>query len=248
VTVARRRQLLFAALYFSEGAPIGFLWWALPTRLRAAGVEVADIAALLAALALPWAFKFLGAPLIDIVRTPRWTLRAWVAACQLLMGLCLVPVLLLDWSTGFTTIATLLMLHAVAAAAQDVAVDAYALAIVAPHERAAINAAMQGGMLTGRAVFGGGALLLDARIGANATIALLIGAIWASLAVLLIAGEREPARTVTTFTARRRQFQSALGEVARRRTTWLVLGFAAIGGAGFEAVGLLSAHTCSIVA
>ena len=239
MTPTLRRRLLFASLYFSEGAPIGFLWWALPTRLRAAGVEVSDIASLLAALALPWAFKFAGAPLIDIVRTPRWPLRAWIAACQILMGLCLVPTLLLDWSAAFGAIAALLLLHAVAAAAQDVAVDAYALAIVAPGERAAINAGMQAGMLTGRALFGGGALLLETRIGPNATIALLIGAVWASLAMLLIAGEAEPDRPTTSFTARRREFQSALGEVLRLRSTWLVLGFAAIGGAGFESVGLL---------
>ena len=32
------RRLLFAALYFSEGAPIGFIWWALPTRLASGGM------------------------------------------------------------------------------------------------------------------------------------------------------------------------------------------------------------------
>ena len=239
MTPVLRRRILFAALYFSEGAPIGFLWWALPTRLRAAGVELSDITALLAALALPWAFKFLAAPFIDILRTPRWPLRAWIASSQLLMGLCLVPALLLDWRAEFAAIAALLLLHAVAAATQDAAVDAYALAIVAPDERGAINASMQAGVLTGRALFGGGALLLDARIGPNATIALLIGAVWASLAMLLIAGEPEPARPATSFTARRREFQSALGDVLRLRSTWLVLGFAAIGGAGFESVGLL---------
>ena len=237
MTPVLRRRILFAALYFSEGAPIGFLWWALPTRLRAAGVELSDITALLAALALPWAFKFLAAPFIDILRTPRWPLRAWIASSQVLMGLCLVPALLLDWRAEFAAIAALLLLHAVAAATQDAAVDAYALAIVAPDERGAINASMQAGVLTGRALFGGGALLLDARIGPNATIALLIGAVWASLAMLLIAGEPEPARPATSFTARRREFQAALDDVLRLRSTWLVLGYAAIGG--------LTRHLCS---
>ncbi len=240
MTPAVRRRVVFTALYFSEGAPIGFLWWALPTRLRAAGVEVGEITALLGVLVLPWAFKFLGAPLIDVVRTPRWPLRAWIAACQLLMGALLLPTLLLDWRVDFAAIAVLLLLHAVAAAAQDVAVDAYALAIVEPGRRGAINAWMQAGMLTGRAIFGGGALLLDARIGPQATIGLLVAAIWGSLAVLAVAGEAEPEqRHTTTLAARRREVASAIADVMRQRQTWLVLGFAAIAGAGFESVGLL---------
>ncbi len=234
-----RRKILFASLYFSEGAPIGFLWWALPTRLRASGLEVGDITSLLGILVLPWAFKFLGAPFIDIVRSRRWPLRAWIASCQILMGVFLLPTLLLDWRADFALIATLLILHAVAAATQDVAVDAYSLAVVPVEQRGSINAWMQTGMLIGRSLFGGGALLLDARIGPAATIVLLVAAIWSSLAVLVIAGEPEPARPPGTIVTRGCAFLAVLREVLRRRTTWLVLAFAAIGGAGFESVGLL---------
>jgi PAT family beta-lactamase induction signal transducer AmpG len=234
-----RRKVLFASLYFSEGAPIGFLWWALPTKLRASGLEVGEITGLLGILVLPWAFKFLGAPFIDVLRTPRWPLRAWIASCQVIMGLFLLATLLLDWREDFALIATLLMLHAVSAATQDVAVDAYALAVVPVEQRGAINAWMQAGMLVGRSLFGGGALLLDARVGPSATIVLLVVAIWSSLAVLAVAGEPEPARPEVALATRRRGFLTAVAEVLRGRTTWLVLAFAAIGGAGFESVGLL---------
>jgi MFS family permease len=234
-----RRRFLFASLYFSEGAPIGFLWWALPTKLRASGLEVGEITGLLGILVLPWAFKFLGAPFIDVLRTPRWPLRAWIASCQIIMGLFLLATLLLDWRDDFALIAALLILHAVFAATQDVAVDTYALAVVPIEERGAINAWMQAGMLVGRSIFGGGALQLDARIGPGATIVLLVVAIWSSLAVLAIAGEPEPARTDLPVATRRRTFLAAFVDVLRRRTTWLVLVFAAVGGAGFESVGLL---------
>ncbi len=30
------RRVLFASLYLSEGAPIGYIWCTLPTKLRAA--------------------------------------------------------------------------------------------------------------------------------------------------------------------------------------------------------------------
>jgi len=37
----RGRLVVFTVLYASEGAPIGFIWWALPTLLRSSDVPVA---------------------------------------------------------------------------------------------------------------------------------------------------------------------------------------------------------------
>jgi hypothetical protein len=65
---ARRRRALFFLLYACEGAPIGFLWWALPAELRARGVPVAEITLLTSTLVLPWTFKFVWAPLLDGLR------------------------------------------------------------------------------------------------------------------------------------------------------------------------------------
>ena len=49
---------LFTLLYFSEGAPIGFIWWALPSMLRTRGLEIGRSlfggAALLIAARLGW--------------------------------------------------------------------------------------------------------------------------------------------------------------------------------------------------
>jgi len=239
VTQARRHRVLFAALYFSEGAPIGFLWWALPTRLRSAGVEVEAITGLLSLLVLPWALKFIGAPFIDLLRSPRWPLRAWIAACQLVMGLLILATLPVDWRLNFNVVAALLLLHATAAALQDVAIDAYAVQVVPAEHLGSVNAWMQVGMLTGRSLFGGGALLIEAWAGPTATLLLLVAGIWLPMAVLFLAGEPERPPVLAAGGARRREFATALGEVLRRRTTWLVLVFAAVGGAGFEAVGIL---------
>ena len=238
MTGRRRRQMLFAALYFSEGAPIGFLWWALPTRLRTAGVEVDAITGLLAILVLPWALKFLGAPFIDILRGPRWPLRAWIAACQVVMGVLILATLAFDWQKDFALVGALLLAHAVAAASQDVAVDAYAVSVVPATELGVINAWMQGGVLTGRSVFGGGALLIDAWLGPRVTLVLLVVAIWSSLAVLVALGEPEPAPT-SGLASRRTEFAAALRAVLGRGSTWLVIAFAAVSGAGFEAVGIV---------
>ena len=153
-------MLLFAVLYASEGAPIGFIWWALPTLLRSADVPIDRITSLTAVLLVPWIFKFLWAPALDLLRGPRWGYRAWLIAMQVIMGLALVPLAWLDPVQHFDTWRMLLLVHAFSAATQDVAIDALAIGAVPPGERGRLNGAMQAGMLTGRSVFGGGVLLL----------------------------------------------------------------------------------------
>ncbi|MEX0937169.1 MAG: hypothetical protein WDZ59_04860 [Pirellulales bacterium] len=59
-----RRRILFTPLYVSVGAPIGFLWLAIRTWLRAAGRPIDQIAWLSAILVIPWTFRFLWAPLV----------------------------------------------------------------------------------------------------------------------------------------------------------------------------------------
>ena len=146
----RRRHLaLFAVLYAAEGAPIGFIWWALPTVLRTADVPIARITDLTAIVLLPWVFKFLWAPLVDALRAPWFGFRAWIMTAQVTMGLALLPLLWLDPVGDFDRWRLLLLLHAFAAATQDVAVDALAINSVPAAERGRLNGAMQAGMLTG---------------------------------------------------------------------------------------------------
>jgi MFS family permease len=160
-----RRKALFALLYLSEGAPIGFLWWALPTRFREAGVGLEEITAATALLAVPWTLKFLWAPLLDTLRGPRWGYRSWLLLAQALMVLALAPLAWLDLATQFDVVVALCLAHAFAAATQDVAIDALAVASSDPDERGSLTGWMQVGMLTGRSAFGGGVLWAGAALG-----------------------------------------------------------------------------------
>jgi len=228
----RRPRLTFALLYFAEGAPIGFLWWTLPAALRADGVELDRIGGLLALLAIPWALKFLWAPLIDVARGPRWTTRHWVIAAQCVMAAALVPFVWLDPTDWIGPWSALFVVHAFAAATQDVAIDALAIRSVTPSEQGALNAWMQAGMLAGRSLFGGAALVLRARVGDPAVVAALVGAIViAGGAVLTLSPDADRRRA--SFS----EFSSAVLRVARDRRTWMGLGFAATAGAGFEFIG-----------
>jgi len=240
LSTPNRRRLLFALLYFSEGAPIGFLWWALPTQLRVAGVPLPEITALTATLALPWALKFLWAPLVDTLQSPRWSIRAWIVASQLLMGVTLLPLLVLDLQSDLPVILPLLILHAVTAATQDVSVDALCIATTGTAERGTLNGWMQAGMLTGRAFFGGGTLLLADLLGTDGLVLMLVSVIWSVTAIVTIAVRPHRGLTSETGLQRLKGFVVSARGAVRSRGLWFGLAIAAVGGAGFEAVGSIA--------
>lgn len=243
-----RRKLLFASLYLSEGAPIGFLWLALPTQLRASGVPINEITWLTAVLVLPWTFKFAWAPLIDLMQSSRWTLKHWIVVAQTVMGLTLLPLMFIDPVEHFGRLAVLLIVHATAAATQDVAIDALCISVTPPAERGAINGWMQTGMLLGRALLGGGALVAAPYIGEQAVIAALIGVTTFSMGLVLLMDVDSPGRAATSAETAasdaaevktRSRLQDVLANVRLalgERNTWVGLAFALTGGAAFKAL------------
>ena len=230
-----RRTVLFALLYASEGAPIGFIWWALPTVLRTADVPIEQITSLTAVLLLPWIFKFLWAPALDLLRGPRWGYRSWIIAMQTIMGLALVPLVWLDPVAEFGWWRILLLVHALSAATQDVAIDALAIGCVPPDERGRLNGAMQAGMLVGRSAFGGGVLLLGTWLGREWMIGALIAWILAALVAALLLREAEPPARAASGS-----FFAHLTAMMRVRSTWVGLAFALVSASAFEATGQLA--------
>ena len=235
-----KRKLLFASLYLSEGAPIGFLWLALPTRLRASGVSIEQITWLTAVLVLPWTFKFAWAPLIDLLQSPRWSLRNWIVAAQSVMGLTLLSLLVFDPVSDFKLLAMFLLVHAFAAATQDVAIDALCISVTSPAERGEINGWMQTGMLLGRAMLGGGALVIAPYVGNVGVVALLIGVTTFSMLLVLFMAKEPTSRKTASETgdaeSRLRTVSRSVRQAFGERNTWVGLAFALTGGAAFKAL------------
>lgn len=231
----RGRKTLFAALYLCEGAPIGFIWWALPVRLAEAGVSGPDVATLLALLVLPWGLKVLWAPALDVLRTARFGLRGWILTAQLLMGLTLLPLLWLEPLADFGLLTVLLMTHAVFAATQDAAIDSLAISTVPEAERGAVTAWMQVGVLTARALFGGGALLLGNRLGDHALVGALIAVVWGGSLLLLLGGASPGPAAPVHRRQRLATFRAHLTGMLTSRVTWVGFALALLAGAGFEA-------------
>lgn len=241
---ARGRAVLFGFLYASEGAPIGFIWWSLPTLMRERGGEVGRITALLAAVTAMWALKFLWAPVVDVLRNPRWGFRSWILTAQMGMGLAFLPLAWLDPVADKHWVVVFLVLHALCATIQDVAIDALAINIVPREELGRVNGFMAAGKYIGRGLFGGVALIVAATLGWPTIILAMIGCIWLVMVFVWAlpeeaglasaAGDAPPARE------RLSGFLCSLRQILRQRVTGLAVGFALVAGAGFEVVGALT--------
>ena len=84
MTHTRHKLALLGALYLSQGLPYGFFTQALPALLRQLGRSLPEIGAA-SLLALPWALKFLWAPLVDRYWSARLgRRRSWILPLQAL--------------------------------------------------------------------------------------------------------------------------------------------------------------------
>ncbi|GJQ20920.1 MAG: integral membrane signal transducer protein [Bacteroidia bacterium] len=229
-----RRKILFASLYASEGAPIGFLWWAFPTILRSEGVPLEDITALTSLLVLPWALKFLWAPAVDLLRF-RWPLKRWILTSQFLMGITLLPLMATNPAEHMPLLVAFLLVHAIAAATQDVSIDALCIRVASRAERGSLNGWMQAGMLVSRSLLGGGSLLLVEQVGFRFIIILLVTVVWSSSLLLMLSKPSQESAPPASGSLQ--QFVGILRSAFSKRLTWLVLFFAVFSGAAFEAVG-----------
>ncbi len=165
----RGRLITFSLLYLSEGIPFGFSAIALTTHLRMSGVGMTEIGLLLASLYAPWGFKWAWAPLIDLVRFKRFgPSRTWIAGAQILMILTLGILVFFDLTESIGFLVTLIVIHNIFAATQDVAIDALAVRVLPAHERGIANGFMFGSSYLGQTVGGSGALMVTGWLGFKA--------------------------------------------------------------------------------
>lgn len=150
------KLLLLGSLYLAQGLPFGFFTQALPVVLREMGTSLQDIG-LASLLALPWALKFLWAPVVD--RTG--TRRRWILGLQL-CAIALAVVLALanpEGAAGAWVLVVAVLLTNLVAATQDVATDGLAVTLLTHRERGLGNGVQVGGYRVGM-ILGGGLLLV----------------------------------------------------------------------------------------
>jgi len=173
-----------AALYFSEGFPLGVFYDLFPVWFRQQGVELRNIG-IISLLGLAWTLKFLWAPAIDRFRHHRW----WMAAADILMGAvmlaCAAAAGLPQWVWLAIGVFTLL------SATNDIAIDGYTIELLERGEMGLANGVRIGFYRVGM-LAAGGILVLSDYLGWSGAFA-CAGLVLFACAALCLAAPRERA-------------------------------------------------------
>jgi len=189
-----QRLGLLATLYFAQGLPYGFFAQALPVLLRKARYSLSAIG-LTSLLAMPWALKFLWAPVVDRVWWSRLgRRRSWILAMQL-AGTIVLALLAIAPPAIWLLMASMVVLNTIAAT-QDVATDGMAVDMLPASERGAANGIQVAGYRVGMIIGGGVLLSFYGEVGHHGTFAVMAGlTVLASIPVLAM---REPTPAVAS--------------------------------------------------
>jgi MFS transporter, PAT family, beta-lactamase induction signal transducer AmpG len=123
---------------FASGLPLGLVWIAIPTWMTQAGVDI-KVVGLFTLAQVPWTFKFLWSPLMDRYPPPfMGRKRGWIFVAQVaLLGLGLWLAAVSDRPDAVWVIGMLTLAIGLAAATQDIAIDAYAVEVLRKEEQGA---------------------------------------------------------------------------------------------------------------
>ncbi len=183
------KLVLLASLYLAQGMPYGFFSQFLPAMLREQGVSLQNVG-LASLLALPWALKFLWAPLVDRYGAARWGLRrTWIVPLQLLTVVTLLVLSCVEPTAQLEPMLLGVLVLNLLAATQDIATDGLAVTILGPTERGLGNGVQVAAYRLGMILCGGVLLILYEQLGWARVCQLMAGAI--ALTTLPIAGYRE---------------------------------------------------------
>lgn len=192
----RGRLSAFCILYISEGIPYGFTTTAMVAFMRIEGLSLEQIGGLVAALFIPWSFKWLVAPVIDIVKLRRFGGRkAWISVCTAMMIVTLAIAATVDFVENFQLLLWMVVLNNFFCATQDVAIDSLAVSTLKKDELASGNGYMFGGQYFGIALGGGGAIYVSSFWGINGALFFVSSLLFVNLLFILFFIVDEDAKT-----------------------------------------------------
>ncbi|HVR64078.1 MAG TPA: MFS transporter, partial [Polyangia bacterium] len=153
MTVGRRvHPLLYFVLFLPFCTPSGYVAVALGFLAPERGISVAGVSELVAMTVLPQTYKFLWAPLVDVLSTrKRWYLGASLVSALTLAALGLVPLA----PASLPILEALIFANSVASAFLAMAVEGIMANVTAEADRGRAAAWSQAGNLGGYALGGG---------------------------------------------------------------------------------------------
>lgn len=188
-------QFLILFLGFYSGLPLALTASTLTAWLSDASVDRAAIG-LFAAVATPYAFKFLWSPLVDGLNIPLLShlgrRRSWLLATQALLAAAIAAMAFNGPDINPAMTALVAVIVATLSATQDIVIDAYRVERLEEAEQGTGAAMATFGYRIGMLLSGAGALALADRFGWEETY-LIMGVVMASGMVLTLLA-KEPAR------------------------------------------------------
>jgi MFS transporter (putative signal transducer) len=239
-------------LYVAQSVIGGVTWSGLPAVMRDQGLPL-DSVGLLSLIALPWALKFLWAPMVERFRLPpvgrnRSGIVVAIGGAVCVIGLSLVGLI---GPEALGAVLGCLTIVAFAAATVDIACDGYAVESLPRIQHGWANAAQVGGAYLGAAIGGGLFLLLVAMQGwtiatwSMAALVALLGVPFVLRAQGRIATEARPhvpslASALRRPEIRRGLLAAALYVVAQKTALMMLGPFLIDAGLGLAEVGLVN--------
>lgn len=195
------RLLVIGLLGFYSGLPLALTASTLTAWLSDAGVERTAIG-LFAAIATPYAFKFLWAPLLDGVRIPILhklfgRRRAWLLLTQVLLAVAIAAMVVANPANAPQLTALVGVIIATLSATQDTAIDAYRVERLEKEEQGAGAAMATFGYRIGMLVSGAGALYLADKYGWESTYLIMAALAASSIIVTLLMRSTDTKETET---------------------------------------------------
>ncbi len=193
--------VLLGSLYTSQFLPAAFFFQALPIFLRQQGASL-QVIGLMGLLTLPWILKFLWAPLVDRYGSRKWGhYKSWIVVTQFLLALTLIACASIDTFQGNEWLLfSGVFLVVTMAATQDIATDAIAVRLLAPHERGWGNGIQSAARAVGGLLGGGIMLLVLNQLGWQVSVWFLAGGVLLALLPLLWYREGPAGSPLTTHT------------------------------------------------
>lgn len=217
---------LLAALYFSQGLPFGFFQQALPVMLRDRGFSLALIS-MSSLLQIPWALKFLWAPLIDNREGGKWgRRRQFILPLQGLMAIVLALLAISVDDFQLTIVLGAVFVINLLAATQDIATDGLAVDMLRPDERGLANGLQVAGYRVGMVIGGGAILILYQQLGWQNSFLLMATMIGLATLPLALTSTPEPPFTPKRASAENhagQRYFAILSSFVRRKNAWKFL-------------------------
>jgi PAT family beta-lactamase induction signal transducer AmpG len=194
-----RRQLAILLMGFSSGLPLLLTLSTLSYWLSKVGIDKTSIG-LFALVGLPYAFKFVWAPLLDHTRLPLLAgilghRRSWALVIQVLLMAAILAMGLSDPASDPWPTALAALFVAFFSASQDIVIDAYRIEILSEEEQGAGAAVTQTGYRLALIAAGAGAIALSDFVDWPTIFACLAALILVGVLGVLLAPEPEVART-----------------------------------------------------